>query len=126
MRCPEAEREAAVRQLLNAEAQRPFDLAQDPLLRATLLRLSEQEHVLLLTMHHIIIRWLVHGGLLAGAGSLYDAFSAGQPSPLPELPIQYADFAVWQRQWLQGERLDDQLAYWRRQLAGCTGAGAAH
>ena len=115
---PQAEREAAVQHLLNAEAQRPFNLAHDLPLRATLLRLGEQEHVLLLVMHHITFDAWSLGVFLRELAVLYGTFSAGQPSPLPELSVQYADYAVWQRQQLQGVALDHHLTYWRRQLAG--------
>ena len=115
---PQAEREAAVRHLLNAEAQRPFNLAHDLPLRATLLRLGEQEHVLLLVMHHITFDAWSLGVFLRELAVLYGTFSAGQPSPLPELCVQYADYALWQRQQLQGVALDHHLTYWRRQLAG--------
>ena len=110
------EREEQVRQLAQAEAAQPFDLSQGPLLRAQLLRLSEREHVVLFTMHHIVSDGWSNAILIKEVGALYSAFSAGAPSPLEELSIQYADFAVWQREYLQGERLEQQLAYWRRQL----------
>jgi len=114
---PEPKREAEVRRLATEEAQRPFDLAQGPLLRVTLLRLGDHEHVFLVTMHHIISDGWSIGVFIREAVALYGAFSNGAPSPLPELPIQYADFAVWQREWLQGEVLEGQLGYWRQQLA---------
>ncbi len=114
---PEPKREAEVRRLAAEEAQRPFDLAQGPLLRVTLLRLGDQEHVFLVTMHHIISDGWSIGVFIREAVALYGAFSNGAPSPLYELPIQYADFAVWQRDWLQGEVLESQLGYWRQQLA---------
>ncbi len=104
--------------LAQAEIQRPFDLTQGPLLRATLVRLADEEHVLLLTMHHIVSDGWSHGVFWRELAVLYDAFTTGQPSPLPALSIQYADFAHWQQQWLQGEVLDTQLAYWKQQLAG--------
>jgi hypothetical protein len=113
---PEAKREAEVRRLAGQEARRPFDLSQGPLLRATLLRLGEKDHVLLLTMHHIVSDGWSMGVLFREVSVLYEAFATGEPSPLSELPIQYADFAVWQRQWLQGEVLEKQLDYWRKQL----------
>jgi len=115
---PEQRRQANVRELAAAAAQQPFDLEQGPLLRACLLQLQEREFVLLLTMHHIIADGWSLGVLLRELAELYAAFSTGQPSPLPELPIQYADFAVWQRQWLQGEPLQAHLAYWQQQLRG--------
>lgn len=113
---PETEREPKIQQLV-AEAQRPFDLSQEPLLRVTLLHLGEEDHVLLFTMHHIVSDNWSMGILIRELGELYKAFSLGLRSPLPELSIQYADFAVWQRQWLQGEVLDKQLSYWKQQLA---------
>ncbi|MFZ0751733.1 MAG: amino acid adenylation domain-containing protein, partial [Pyrinomonadaceae bacterium] len=115
---PEAERATAARRLVQAQAQQPFDLAAGPLLRASLIKLSEVEHIVQFTMHHIITDGWSMGVLIREMAALYQAFSAGQPSPLPELEIQYADFAAWQRQWLQGETLAKQLSYWRKQLAG--------
>ncbi|HEY6190573.1 MAG TPA: condensation domain-containing protein, partial [Pyrinomonadaceae bacterium] len=115
---PEAERETEVRRWIGEDTIQPFDLSSGPLFRAGLLQLGETEHVLLLTMHHIISdAWSL--GLLVGEMiTLYQAFSEGKPSPLAELPIQYADFAHWQREWLSGEVLDTQLGYWKKQLAG--------
>ncbi|MGB7925177.1 MAG: amino acid adenylation domain-containing protein, partial [Pyrinomonadaceae bacterium] len=118
---PHAQREAETRRLVGEEADAPFDLSRGPLIRAGLLRLSEDEHVVLFTMHHIISDGWSRGVLAEEIAKLYAAFIAGRPSPLPELPVQYADFAVWQRQWLQGETLDAQLQYWRRQLSGAPG-----
>ena len=115
---PAAERDAELTRLRMEEARRPFDLTRGPLLRASLLRLGEDEHVLLLTMHHIASDAWSLSVLVKEAGALYEAFAAGRPSPLPELPVQYADYAVWQRRYLAGERLERQLAYWRKQLAG--------
>ena len=97
---------------------RPFDLATGPLLRARLLRLADEDHVLLLTMHHIISDAWSAGIFLQELGVLYEAFCAGNPSPLPELAVQYSDYAVHERQWLQGEVLEKQLAFWRKQLQG--------
>src|SRR3990172_10947007 len=88
------------------------------MLRATLLRLGEQDHVLLLVMHHIASDGWSMGVLFRELSALYEAFSRGGPSPLPELPIQYADFSDWQRQWLQGEVLESQLSYWKKQIVG--------
>ncbi len=105
-----------VERLAITEAQRPFDLSQGPLLRNMLLRLSSTEHVLLLTMHHIITDGWSIGVLLRELTLLYIAFSAGQPSPLPELAIQYVDYTLWQREWLQGEEQARQLTYWHTQL----------
>jgi acyl carrier protein len=115
---PEAQQETQVERLATESAQQPFDLAMGPLLRATLLHLGEAEHVLLLTIHHIVSDGWSMGVLIRELATLYEAFSSGKPSPLPELPIQYADFAHWQRQWLQGEVLAAQLSYWQQQLAG--------
>ncbi len=100
------------------EAQRPFNLAKGPLVRAVLLRIAAREHTLLVNLHHIISDGWSMGILFHELASLYGAFCLGAPSPLPELPIQYADFAVWQREWLSGERLDAELGFWRHQLAG--------
>jgi len=113
-----ARREAAAWELARKEAEAPFDLARGPLFRITLLRLGDADHVLLLTLHHIITDGWSTGILMHEVAVLYDAFSRGNPSPLPELPIQYVDFAHWQRQWLQGGVLDEHLDYWRHRLAG--------
>ena len=114
------EKEGLYKQLVSfatKEARRPFDLATGPLLRSTLLQIGPQSHLFLLTMHHIVSdRWSM-GLLIQELFTLYEAFSSGQPSPLPELSIQYADFALWQRQWLTGDVLAEQLAYWKAQLA---------
>jgi hypothetical protein len=110
--------EAEVRRLIRAEAARPFDLNRPPLVRISLLRLAPHEHVVLLTMHHIISDAWSMGVLIREIAELYQAFSEGRPSPLPPLPIQYADFAHWQRNWLAGEVLRRQTTYWREQLAG--------
>ncbi|HEX3529114.1 MAG TPA: amino acid adenylation domain-containing protein, partial [Thermoanaerobaculia bacterium] len=105
-------------ELVTAEARRPFDLARGPLLRAGLWRLDETEHMLLLAMHHIVSDGWSLGVLVREVTALYTAFAAEQPSPLPELPVQYADFAAWQRSWLTGGVLDGELRYWRDRLAG--------
>ncbi|MEM7580783.1 MAG: amino acid adenylation domain-containing protein [Cyanobacteria bacterium P01_A01_bin.80] len=110
--------EIEVQHLATKEAQQTFDLTQTPLLKAILVRLDEQKHILLLIMHHIIFDGWSMGVLLKELAVLYEAFSTGKPSPLPELPIQYADYAVWQRKWLTGKVLDEQLNYWKQQLAG--------
>ncbi|HEU4766874.1 MAG TPA: condensation domain-containing protein, partial [Pyrinomonadaceae bacterium] len=115
---PPAEREAKAERMANEETQQPFDLTHGPLFRFRLLRLAAERHILLLTMHHIISDGWSLGVLGRELAALYQAYSTGQPSPLAELGIQYADFAVWQREWLQGEVLEKQLAYWREQLAG--------
>jgi amino acid adenylation domain-containing protein len=115
---PEDEREAELLGISAEEARHPFDLSRGSLIRTHLLRLGSREHVLLLTMHHIISDGWSLEVLKKELRELYKAFSAGQPSPLAELPIQYADFAVWQKDWLRGEVLDEQLSYWKQQLAG--------
>ena len=117
---PEDERKAETQRLMNDEARRPFDLQHGPLLRTSLLRESETEHVLLLVMHHIIFDAWSIGVLLKEVATLYEAFVSGRPSPLPELTVQYADFAHWQRTWLQGETLMRHLDYWKAQLADLT------
>ena len=111
--------EMLARQLIEADAARPFDLAHGPLLRATLLRLNPGEHVLLFTMHHIISDAWSMGLLVKEVAALYEAFLKGEASPLPELAIQYADYAVWQREWLQGEVLERQVAVLARAVSGC-------
>jgi amino acid adenylation domain-containing protein len=110
--------EAEVKQLVAESATKPFNLAKELLVRANLLRLSELEHILLVTMHHIITDGWSCGVFLRELSTLYAAFSTNQPSPLPELPIQYADFAIWQRDRIQGEFLATKLNYWRQQLSG--------
>ncbi len=116
-RQPAAHREIEVQRLTTEEARRPFDLADGPLLRACLIQVSDQEHVLSLTVHHIISDGWSIGVLAHEVTVLYRSFIAGQHSPLSELPIQYADFAVWQRQWLQTDAVTKQVDYWKRQLA---------
>ncbi|HKN84017.1 MAG TPA: amino acid adenylation domain-containing protein, partial [Pyrinomonadaceae bacterium] len=113
----ESQRQSRVSAWTEEDARRLFDLKNGPLLRANLLRLGETEHVLLLTIHHIISDGWSVGVFVRELAALYEVYMAGRPSPLQELPIQYADFAVWQRDWLQGERLEEQLSYWRAQLA---------
>ena len=115
---PEAEREQAARRLANEEAQQPFDLANGPLLRARLLKIATAEHVLLLTLHHIVSDMWSTGILTRELITLYEAYSQGQESTLPELPLQYADFAHWQRTRMTGGILERQLAYWLEQLQG--------
>jgi amino acid adenylation domain-containing protein len=107
-----------LRQMAIAQAAQPFDLAVGPLVQFTLLKLSDREYVLLLKMHHIIYDGWSLSIFFRELSQLYAAFTQGLPSPLSELPIQYADFAVWQRQWLTGKVLDRQLNYWQQQLAG--------
>jgi non-ribosomal peptide synthetase component F len=113
---PETERAGAAQRLVQEESRRPFDLTRAPLLRGCLLWLSEQEYILLVTLHHMVSDGWSLGVLMRELALLYDAFAAGKPSPLPELPIQYADFASWQRQWRHNAVLTAQLAYWQEQL----------
>ncbi|WP_122731999.1 non-ribosomal peptide synthetase, partial [Pseudomonas viridiflava] len=103
---------------LRAEAVAPFDLAHGPLIRAHLLQVADERHVLLLTVHHIVADGWSMGVLTQELLALYPAFCQEQPDPLPPLAIQYADYAVWQRRWLTGERLQHQAAYWRQVLEG--------
>ncbi|MEH2354899.1 amino acid adenylation domain-containing protein [Nostoc sp.] len=110
--------ELEVKQLAAKSAKKPFNLAKGLLVRATLLRLSEEEHVLLLTMHHIITDGWSCNVFLRELSTLYAAFSTNQSSPLAELPIQYADFTIWQRDRIQGKFLATQLNYWQQQLQG--------
>jgi amino acid adenylation domain-containing protein len=111
------EQEACTLKLATQHAMAPFDLWRGPLLRACLLRINEREHVLLAAMHHIVSDGWSLGLLIREVATLYEAFSQGRSSPLPELAIQYADFARWQREWLAGARLQEQLEYWKQQLA---------
>ncbi|MGA9378658.1 MAG: condensation domain-containing protein, partial [Phormidium sp.] len=112
------EQTAQIYQIARSQASKPFDLAVEPATQFTLLQLSQEEYVLLLKMHHIIYDGWSLSVFFRELSQLYEAFSQGLPSPLAELPIQYADFAVWQRQWLTGEVLERQLNYWQQQLAG--------
>ncbi|MFJ4306582.1 amino acid adenylation domain-containing protein, partial [Streptomyces pseudovenezuelae] len=108
---------AAAHALITADARTPFDLTNGPLVRAALIRMAPDDHVLALTLHHVVTDEWSERILRRELSALYDAFRAGRPDPLPPLPVQYADFAVWQRHWLNGEVLEGQLAYWRDQLA---------
>lgn len=112
------QREIEDKRLAAKEAQKPFDLVQGPLFRFKLLRLTEEEHVLLFILHHIIADGWSSEVFFQELTKLYEAFVTGKPSPLKELPIQYTDFVHWQHQWLQGEVLRSQLDYWKQQLNG--------
>lgn len=114
---PKNQIDAETRRVLNDEACRPFQLDQGPLLRARLLQFSADDHVLALTLHHIIFDGWSYGLLLEELGALYPAFAEGQPSPLKELPIQYADYAHWQQTWIEADGVR-QLEYWKKNLAG--------
>ncbi|HKV08246.1 MAG TPA: non-ribosomal peptide synthase/polyketide synthase, partial [Thermoanaerobaculia bacterium] len=116
---PEPAREAEAFRRMEEEVRSPFDLRQGPVLRETLLRLAAEDHRLLLIFHHIAADGWSIGVLLEELGALYDCARSGRPSPLPELPLQYADFALWQRRWLAGGALEAQLAFWREALRGC-------
>ena len=114
----EAQRQAELQQLAYQEAVRPFDLSKGPLLRTRLVRLDEDDHALVVAVHHIVGDGWSGSMIAAEMRALYPAFANGDPSPLTDLPTQYADFAVWQRQWLEGELREKQVKYWRQQLAG--------
>src|SRR6185369_3391236 len=114
---PAVVRQSTALTLAGAEARRPFDLRRGPLLRLSLVRHAEREHLLLVTMHHIVSDGWSMSVLLREIGALHAAFTTGQAA-LPELPVQYADFAVWQRGWLRGAVLDAEVAWWRGELAG--------
>ena len=115
---PASARDTTISTLAREEARRPFDLSTGPLLRASLVALDANTHVLFFTMHHIVSDGWSLGVLFRELAIVYEAFAAGQPSPLPPLPIQYADFAVWQREALQGAALNRQLEYWKTKLSG--------
>ena len=117
----ESSPETAARDLVRQESQRPFDLANGPLWRASLAKLANDDYVLLITVHHIVFDGWSGGVLLRELAAHYTAFATGTESQLPELEIQYPDFAVWQREYLSGARLDRQVNYWKQQLAGAPG-----
>jgi amino acid adenylation domain-containing protein/non-ribosomal peptide synthase protein (TIGR01720 family) len=114
---PVEDRSDRLQALVTTETCRPFDLLNGPLIRATLYRVTEQEHVILLTLHHIITDFVSYDLVDTELFTLYDAFSRGLPSPLPELPVQYGDFAVWLDQWMKSEEAARQADYWTRKLA---------
>ena len=116
--CPEDQRESACQEAIARYSRPPFNLKNDPLLRTALVRLGPTEHRLVVVMHHIISDGWSTRLLLQECATLYEAFSQGKPSPLPELPIQYSDYARWQREWLTGPVLDKQLSYWKERLRG--------
>ena len=115
---PGREREEKLQSLFDEQVQRPFDLAADLMLRPCLIRLTESDHILLLVLPHITSDGWSTDILCSELLSLYEAFLGGNPSPLPKLPIQYADYAIWQREWLKGEVLQEQLSYWTKALSG--------
>jgi hypothetical protein len=114
---PADERQAETRRRMTEEGSRPFDLTEAPLFRVTLLRLEDERHELLLTVNHMVFDGWSIGILYRELNVLYEAFAQGRPSPLTELPIQYPDYAIWQRERLQGAVLEEQLAFWQNQLA---------
>ena len=118
---PEPERSVCCERLVRAEALAPFDLSSGPLLRVQLVRLQPMEHVVALTMHHIISDGWSQGVLVREVSQFYRAYAAGREPHVPELEVQYADYAAWQREWLTGAVLDQQMAYWREQLSGSSG-----
>ena len=107
-----------LQQTIDGESKRPFDLSRGPLIRTRLLRQRADEHLLLITMHHVVSDGWSLGVLVQELSQLYGSFASSRPSPLPELEIQYADYAAWQRAWLQGSVLENQLQFWRQKLAG--------
>ena len=115
---PASEREDELKRRVRDEINRPFNPAKAPLARVLLLRLSEGEHIVVLTMHHIISDEWSLNVFIRELGAFYEGFATGEPVELPELPIQYADFAVWQQDWLKGEVLEEQLGFWREHLKG--------
>jgi amino acid adenylation domain-containing protein len=115
---PEQEREREWARVVREQGRKPFDLSKAPLLRATVVHHSSREHRLLVTTHHILADEWSMEVFHEEIKRLYDAFSSGRPSPLPDLPIQFADFAGWQREWIKGELLDSQTNYWKNELAG--------
>src|SRR5262249_16768648 len=117
IRASKREAEAGARRLAGEEARRPFELARGPLLRVRLLRLGPDDHVAPVVLHHIFSDGWSVGVLDRAVAALYAAYEAGRLSPLPELSVQYADYAAWQRQWLRGDALERQLAYWKERLA---------
>jgi len=115
---PVEEREARYDELTADQARTPFDMAKGPLMRAALVRLADEKHALVLTLHHVITDWWSFRVLYRELLTLYQAFLSGANSPLPELSIQYGDYARWQREWLQGKELETMLSYWKQQLSG--------
>jgi len=113
-----AQPELEAKEVAAEEARTPFDLAKGPLLRAKILKLGSRDHVLLLTMHHIVSDAWSAGIFMQELGEIYSANLQNQPSPVPELAVQYADYAVWQRNYFQGKVLENQISYWREHLRG--------
>lgn len=122
----ESEREAEALRLAEQEVRLPFDLAHGPLLRTLLVQIGNEDYLLVITMHHIISDGWSMSVFTRELGCFYDALSNGRAPTLPSLPIQYADFAVWQRQQLQGEGLTQEVTYWKQQLSEAPSPGTAH
>jgi amino acid adenylation domain-containing protein len=114
----EEERQARLLRIIDEEARRPFDLEKGLMIRVILLQLGEEEQVAFFMLHHIVSDAWSTGILINEVSTLYRAFLNGEPSPLPELPIQYVDYSVWQREWLRGDVLDSEIAYWKKELRG--------
>ena len=114
-------RELEIQRTIEAEVWRPFDLAAGPAWRCRLLRLGSEEHVLVCSFHHIVFDGASKNIFLRELGLFYETFAAGRPAAAPELPVQYADYAIWQRQWIDGEEARRQLSYWKEQLSGTIG-----
>jgi hypothetical protein len=115
------DKQKELQRLVAEEASTSFDLQNGPLIRGRLIRLGEEEHALLITMHHIVSDGWSMGVLRSELSSLYETFLRGEADPLPEMKVQYADYAVWQREWIEGEILQEQGEYWKRNLAGAPG-----
>ena len=118
---PEKERLWQAEHLVSEEIDRPFDIAQGPILRASLLRLADNDHILVINVHHIAFDGWSQRILLRELREFYDQFASGKTASLPELPLQYTDYVVWQREYLSGQRLEDQLKYWRNRLGDAPG-----
>src|SRR6185369_3849104 len=116
-----SEADSRARQILYDESHLPFDLSRGPLLRARLIRIGAEEHLLFVVMHHIVSDGWSIGVLVREVAALYDAFLNRKESPLPELALQYGDYAAWEREWLSGEVVEEQLSYWREHLKGTGG-----
>ncbi len=116
---PEKDRQLQIDKIIRSQCFAPFDLEKEPLLRISLLKIEQEEHILLLTIHHINWDGWSVGILIRELGILYQAFRSGKPSPLPKLPIQYADYTIWQQKFLQGKVLEKLLEYWKQQLHNC-------
>ncbi|WP_436866196.1 non-ribosomal peptide synthase/polyketide synthase [Bacillus fungorum] len=115
---PKSEREQRAKAILKKEAHYVFDLSQGPLFRVTLIKLEEEKYLLMLNLHHIVSDGWSNKIIMEELSALYESISQGKDSPLEKLPFQYADYAVWQREWLKGDRLEEQMSYWKKQLGG--------